>query len=244
MVEYKCSECRKIFYKKSHYEDHLNRINPCDRKKENRKLKCEYCNKSYARKDTLNRHINTIHANIIEQEKIINADHHDQNNYNNDVIINNNYIAPDLLKICDELKKYSPETGVDNIETKIVAMKNYIRSESEIDFQAKKKFIVSIKNIMYNHSDLIKESAEKNKIILDLKRELAKNLLQQIDEIPGTECESIIKLINTTTDVNKINIILRLINKAYCFGSEINNSIIENQIEKEADIDEFLFGDQ
>ena len=80
--------------------------------------------------------------------------------------------------------------------------------------------------------------------ILGPKRELAKNLLQDIDEIHGSEYESIIKLMNDTTDVNRINTISRLINKAYCFGSEINNSVIENQIEKETEIDEFLFGNQ
>ena len=152
--------------------------------------------------------------------------------------------SSDLLKIYYKIKNYPPETEKKNIVTKIITTMDSIQSESEIEFDAKAKSLLSIKNIMYNHSDLIKESAKKNKIILDLKRRLAKNLLQQIVEIHDSERESLIKLINTTTDINIINIILRSINKSYCFGSEISNSVIENQIEKEAEIDEFLFDNQ
>src|ERR1700761_5041717 len=95
MVEHKCPKCNKIFQKKSHLQDHLNRIKPCDKK--NQKIKCEYCNKLYSRKDTLNRHINTIHADITNQTNNVKSKNANINNvgrdqkiYNGDVTINNN----------------------------------------------------------------------------------------------------------------------------------------------------------
>ena len=54
----------------------------------------------------------------------------------------------------------------------------------------------------------------------------------QIDKINDDNYESLINLINRTNDLNAINVIIRLLNKAYCFGDEINNEIVKKQIQK------------
>jgi len=76
---------------------------------------------------------------------------------------------------------------------------------------------------------------------LDLKKELAKDLLHQIDEIQGNNYDSLMNLIDQTNDINNINIITRLLNKTFCFGNEINNEIVKKQIENEIEINRILF---
>jgi len=83
-----------------------------------------------------------------------------------------------------------------------------------------------------------------NNIKLNLKQEMAKDLLSQIEEINHKNYDSLINVINKTTDLNEINIIIRLINKAYCFGDTINNEIVEKQIKKEAEIKKMIFNDK
>ena len=68
---YKCKICDKEFNKKCHYENHLNRINPCMKKPkiihgnplnlhvlpQKAENKCSYCYKTYSRSDVLKNHL-------------------------------------------------------------------------------------------------------------------------------------------------------------------------------------------
>jgi len=96
------------------------------------------------------------------------------------------------------------------------------------------------KNILGNMTieelDVLLKNQKINNQKLNLKKELAKDLLEQINELNENNYLSLINLIDQTNDINTINIITRLINKSYCFGNEINNKIIEKQVKKEIEI--------
>ncbi|XWV26788.1 hypothetical protein QJ857_gp0263 [Tupanvirus soda lake] len=77
---------------------------------------------------------------------------------------------------------------------------------------------------------------------INLKKEMAKDILEKIDEIDDIEYESIIKLIDDTTDINVLNIIIRLLNKTFCFCDDFNSDVLEDKIKNENEINEILFG--
>jgi superfamily II DNA or RNA helicase len=81
----------------------------------------------------------------------------------------------------------------------------------------------------------------KQKTQINIKKELAKNLLLQINDLENKECKSLINLIDQTNDLKMINIIIRLLSKTYCFNNEISNEIIKKQIEKEAEMEKMIF---
>ena len=97
----------------------------------------------------------------------------------------------------------------------------------------------------YDFNDIDKKmKLKQNMQKIILKREIAKDLLRQIDDdMIDDDHELLIILIDQTTDLYVINVIMRLLNKAYCFGNEINNEIIEKQIKKDAKIEKILFND-
>jgi hypothetical protein len=78
---------------------------------------------------------------------------------------------------------------------------------------------------------------------LNLKKELAKDLIQKLDEIENSEYNLLIEMINNIDidSINNLNIIIRLLNKSYCFGGELNNEVINNEIKKEEEINKILF---
>ena len=83
MVEHKCHKCGKIFNKKSELDNHLNRINPCNKGT----YECEHCHKKYHRKDTLDRHIKIKHSTV---KTLIDGDKNNAiNGDNNNITINN-----------------------------------------------------------------------------------------------------------------------------------------------------------
>lgn len=55
MVLYECNLCNKIYFKKSLYNDHINRKNKCNDKQY--KLNCIYCSKVFSTKSSVTRHI-------------------------------------------------------------------------------------------------------------------------------------------------------------------------------------------
>lgn len=95
MVEHKCHKCGKIFTRKSDLNNHLNRINPCDKNKP--KFKCEHCLKKYCRKDTLNKHIKTKHPDGINNtiKTCIEGDKNNTIAGNKNIAGNNNNITID-----------------------------------------------------------------------------------------------------------------------------------------------------
>lgn len=99
----------------------------------------------------------------------------------------------------------------------------------------------------YTMEDVIRKMNHKKELSkkINIKKELAKDLLQKIEGIKdnrGNEFCSIHNTIDKTTDINYLNIIIRLLNKSYCFGNKINEKVIENEIKKEEEINKLLFG--
>jgi hypothetical protein len=118
MPEYKCKKCGYTTEYKSHYNNHLNKINPCfpkknkqdhndsssdDEKKPKQKISsennnrhnCSVCDVSFARKDALVRHFKSVtHTNNIKKNniKITNNGDNNQNtiNIDNSMHITNN----------------------------------------------------------------------------------------------------------------------------------------------------------
>jgi len=61
---HKCEKCKKEFIKKSAYDSHSIRINPCV--KDNINYDCSYCNKNYSNKYNL-----SVHLNICKNKKLV-----------------------------------------------------------------------------------------------------------------------------------------------------------------------------
>ena len=64
MPFYKCEKCNKEFNKKSTYDSHLLRLNPCV--KQNIIYECIHCNKNYSNKYNL-----SVHINICKKKNVI-----------------------------------------------------------------------------------------------------------------------------------------------------------------------------
>lgn len=75
---------------------------------------------------------------------------------------------------------------------------------------------------------------------LNLKKELAKNMLQELDELGTDEYQYLFDTIDKITDVDILNLIIHLLNKSYCTRCEINNKIVDNEIKKEEIINNLL----
>jgi len=94
----------------------------------------------------------------------------------------------------------------------------------------------------YTLKDVVKEMNQKkenNKKML-IKKELAKYLLRELNEISKNEYISLVETINNAIDIDTLNIIIRLLNKTYCFGNEFNNEIIKKEIKKDALINKMI----
>ena len=68
MTIYKCDNCQKEFNRKSTYDTHLSRKNPCklDTSIDNQ---CSYCDKIYTTKFNLNKHLKSCVKKILEDDK-------------------------------------------------------------------------------------------------------------------------------------------------------------------------------
>lgn len=67
MPEYECDRCHKMFNKKSNYNKHMKRKNPCSLPQ----FKCEFCSKNFTYKGNLSRHINNVCREKRERDKNI-----------------------------------------------------------------------------------------------------------------------------------------------------------------------------
>jgi protein-arginine kinase activator protein McsA len=111
MVEYICKRCNKVYSKKSHYVDHINRKFPCvavnngvseqpaevqqdaEHEQPKKEYKCEECNKTFTRKDALKRHTGAkickkYKKDVIDEIKQMRIEF-DELKRNNNLITNN-----------------------------------------------------------------------------------------------------------------------------------------------------------
>ncbi len=75
---------------------------------------------------------------------------------------------------------------------------------------------------------------------LNLKKELAMDLLSKIIDSGKDEYQLLAEMINKFKEIDVVNIVIRLLAKSYCFGDEINETIINNKIKEEIEIDKML----
>ena len=77
------------------------------------------------------------------------------------------------------------------------------------------------------------------KKLIKLKQEMAMELMREMeDDMSASDYRMLITMIDNTFDIDDMNIITRMVRKAYCTGCKINRQIIEKQIEDETIIDE------
>jgi hypothetical protein len=144
MVQYKCKNCKKIFNKKSNYENHINRKNPCQFSEKAPKLpviKCNYCKKQYSRRDVCNKHQKTCKQFIKEtnikqkmgnKNQVINGENgviNYKNKITNNIsIINHNYnlvpFGKEGIDHLDDEDKISIFCSKDNPMVKIILKTN------------------------------------------------------------------------------------------------------------------------
>jgi len=53
---------------------------------------------------------------------------------------------------------------------------------------------------------------------INLKKELAKDIIDSIDYLSDTNYDSIVNYVDQTTDVDTLDIIIRSLNKSYCYN--------------------------
>ncbi|AUL78462.1 mg15 protein [Tupanvirus deep ocean] len=96
----------------------------------------------------------------------------------------------------------------------------------------------------YTMEDVIREMNQKkeNAKRMVLKKELAKDLLDQLDEIDKDENKLLSAVIENTQEIDTLNLIIRLLNLSYCFGDEINNNLVQEKIKKNIEEENFIFG--
>ena len=75
---------------------------------------------------------------------------------------------------------------------------------------------------------------------ITLKRELAQALLKNQKRISVEDYESIVNLIDETSSIKNLSIIINSLNHSYCFGSDISADTIQKKIVKEAEMEKML----
>jgi hypothetical protein len=70
MRNFFCEKCNKEFNKKSTYNSHIIRLNPCVNKDDNTNHVCSHCNKTYSNKYTLKAHTNICKIKIEDNNQI------------------------------------------------------------------------------------------------------------------------------------------------------------------------------
>ncbi|XWV26660.1 hypothetical protein QJ857_gp0400 [Tupanvirus soda lake] len=164
----------------------------------------------------------------------------------------------DIKDTLDNLnKKLRPTNKIDATSKRnlIAHLKKHFYNNKELALTAKKNtFLTKIQKnkSKHNFENVLKEGytlADAERIIqenkeksrrLNLKKEMAKNLMQQMEEISKNDYLALASHIDQISDGNVMDIILRLLNKSYCFGNDFNSEIIKKEIEKDTQINLLL----
>jgi hypothetical protein len=134
MKIYSCKTCEKQFFKKSAYDSHLSRLNPCI--KINKNI-CFNCNKNYSTKFNLNKHLKNC----------------------KETLLNNNVIEEDEKQAqIDEIKQ-ELEEQVEQL--KIMFQKKF--EEQEIDNQELKKKVAELSHVTETNNNItVTENSHNN----------------------------------------------------------------------------------
>lgn len=92
-----------------------------------------------------------------------------------------------------------------------------------------------------NIDKLIKDKKH-NENKINLKKEIANDVLGRLTKIDDDQRELLSDMINNMVKINDLNIVIRLLGLSLCFSHEINEKIIHAKIKKEAEMDKLLFG--
>jgi len=173
----------------------------------------------------------------------------------------------DLLKIHDEIKYFLSDDINKTIKGTLDNLNDKLHPRNKIDANSKRILIAHLKKHFCNNKHLVldaKKHTEKHvtnnnhknnyKNILregltiesidqkiTLKKELARTLLKNNKMISNEDFESMIYLIDETSDISILNIINNSLNHSLYHKTKINSNIIQKKILKRAEMEK-LFG--
>jgi len=87
--------------------------------------------------------------------------------------------------------------------------------------------------------NLLKLKKERLKRI-EPKKKMALDLLGQLEELKEDDHKLLSEIIEKTTDIRTIEVIMRLLMRSYCLGESITNNVVDEKIKIEAAVNEFI----
>ncbi len=155
MTIYKCSKCDKEFVYKNDYRRHINRKNPCKKKKSIENLQCDKCNRTYYSIYTLKRHM--------ENSCIDKSDTDEINDTNNDdKSTSNSYVCKHCKRTfarSDSLKRHV--TKYCKVKSQVKVDKDAIYKELTEEINELKKRNLEIDELKQEMS-ILKETIKTN----------------------------------------------------------------------------------
>lgn len=127
MVEYSCTKCQKKFLRKSTYDEHLLRKNPCNSPSPD-SINCPYCDKFIKNKRSINSHLKSCKT-YTTQNITINSDINITNNINNNININI-YGKENLDYITEDTWRTILKSGYESL-IKLVELINFNKDHPE-----------------------------------------------------------------------------------------------------------------
>ena len=86
-----------------------------------------------------------------------------------------------------------------------------------------------------------KEKETQNINCLSIKKEVAMYILERLEKISNVKYDEFVNEINKIDDIEHINLIIRILNKSYCYATNINNVNITDEINNQIKLNKFIF---
>jgi hypothetical protein len=95
----------------------------------------------------------------------------------------------------------------------------------------------------YIAKDVDKQIKLKNENLqkINLKKRLAIDILEKLEDFDDNEYQLLADKINKITDINVIKVVIRLLNRTYYSNEKINEKVIQHEIDKDNVINKLLF---
>ena len=122
------------------------------------------------------------------------------------------------------------QTAVKNSGKNLIQNEN---NDSEINILKEGVTIADIDDYLKKE----KKRKDKNKDALALKKEVAIYILERLS-LTRMKYDELMGIINKVDNVENIDIVIRLLNKSYCCGMNINNLKIDDEINKQIKMNE------